>query len=261
MGSLNQWLKRLEALIPDRFRLAARYKWLKTTSQLDLELLVVSEIFPNNKIFIDIGANFGIYSYHFKDQATHIHAFEPLSDACKYLQASRLNNLDLYNVALSNDFNEQILYVPIESRKPIYALSSFNNRPETYIEIKVKKQRLDEYHLNNIGLIKIDVEGHEMEVLKGALRTIRNDMPTLLVEIEARHTGNKITDPVDFLENLGYRCFFIQENSVKSFAEFNQIHHQNTSNIGSKAYINNFIFVNKELESNLYECMEFFKTM
>ena len=72
---------------------------------------------------------------------------------------------------------------------------------------------------------------------------------------------DKMAETVDFLENLGYQCFFIEKNSFKPFTEFNQTHHQNTSNIGSEAYINNFIFINRGLENNLYECTKFFKEM
>ena len=165
----------------------------------------------------------------------------------------------LHNVALSNKDGEQTLNIPTENNKPVYALSSFQNISKDYIKIKVPKRKLDNYSLKNIGLIKIDVEGHEMAVLEGAVKTLTQNMPMLLIEIEARHTDNNFSKPVCFLENLGYRCFFIENKTIMSFAKFNQEKHQNLNNIFSDSYINNFIFVSKGLENKLYECMEFLK--
>jgi hypothetical protein len=69
--------------------------------------------------------------------------------------------------------------------------------------------RLDDYALDRVGFIKIDVEGHELAVLKGAEATIRGSMPSLLVEIEERHSLCGIQNVTAFLTGLRYEGFFV----------------------------------------------------
>ena len=62
---------------------------------------------------------------------------------------------------------------------------------DTVETIRVPLRTLDSYNLSNIGFIKIDVEGHELDVLRGAEVTLRRDQPNLLIEIENRHAPTR----------------------------------------------------------------------
>ncbi|MGO8126768.1 FkbM family methyltransferase, partial [Rhizobium ruizarguesonis] len=54
-------------------------------------------------------------------------------------------------------------------------------------EISVPTRRLDSYQFGPLGFIKIDVEGHELKVLKGSQAILNRDHPNLLIEAEDRH--------------------------------------------------------------------------
>ena len=67
---------------------------------------------------------------------------------------------------------------------------------------------LDGLALDDVSAMKIDVEGAEQEVLRGALDTLRRCHPVLSIEIEERHRAGSTRDVPELLRTLGYRGFF-----------------------------------------------------
>ena len=64
----------------------------------------------------------------------------------------------------------------------------------------IKKTSLDEYNFSHeIGFIKIDVEGHELEIIRGGKNFLKHHKPVMLIEIEERHTGKS---PVDIIDEI-----------------------------------------------------------
>ena len=89
---------------------------------------------------------------------------------------------------------------------------------ENYDSFSVETKKLDELiQLNNLGFIKIDVEGHETEVIKGSTELIKKNKPTLLVEIEERHSKKPIDLTINYIKGFGYECFQVKDNEVKKF--------------------------------------------
>jgi FkbM family methyltransferase len=131
-------------------------------------------------------------------------------------------------------------------------------------EVAVPMRRLDDYALESVGFIKIDVEGHELAVLRGGLATIRRCFPTLLIEIEDRHKPNACKEVFDFLSALGYEGYFIQNKQLVSVSDFDSNAHQNPSNIGGwqsgwkkfGVYINNFFFLPSGSRQRLQAALE-----
>jgi FkbM family methyltransferase len=126
-------------------------------------------------------------------------------------------------------------------------------------EITVPTRRLDDYGLDAVGFVKIDVEGHELAVLRGGSTTLQRFRPTILVEIEERHKPNSINDVNEFLAALGYNGYFILSRDLRPIAEFDLSKHQNVEHIGgwktnwqrSGVYVNNFFFVPADGKSRL----------
>jgi len=88
---------------------------------------------------------------------------------------------------------------------------------EKFIIHKVKLGKLDDILISNrIGFIKIDVEGHEKNVLEGAKNLIKKNKPNLLVEIEERHSQLKVEDTINFINNLGYKSYYFDGTNIKS---------------------------------------------
>jgi FkbM family methyltransferase len=118
--------------------------------------------------------------------------------------------------------------------------------------IDVPSSRLDDYALDNVGFVKIDVEGHELAVLRGATATIERNRPRFLIEAEERHRGNAVAEVVSFLGRLGYDGYFLLGREQRPIDEFVAEEHQNARNIASwkdgwirtgSRYVNNFVFL------------------
>jgi FkbM family methyltransferase len=118
------------------------------------------------------------------------------------------------------------------------------------LEITVPTRRLDDYELDAVGFVKIDVEGHDLSELRGGSETIRRCLPIILVEIEERHKPNSIRDVSEFLGGLGYEGYFILDRNLVSMKYFDKSKYQDSRNIGgwktnwkrSGVYVNNFFF-------------------
>jgi Methyltransferase FkbM domain len=117
--------------------------------------------------------------------------------------------------------------------------------------IDVPVKRLDDLHLDDVGLIKIDVEGHELAVLLGATDTLARNQPALVVEAEERHHPNAVADITTLLAGLGYAGYFDLDGTRRPIEEFDPAHHQNPASIGGGengwasdgGYVNNFAFL------------------
>jgi len=172
-----------------------------------------------DKNIIDIGAHIGWYSVNMASKCNHIYSFECSPKSFNYLCANiALNNLDYkvtkYNYALSNEEGITKYYIRSPNDGGGNGISKFDyddihNTPS----IDVPKKTLDSFGLTNINFIKIDVEGHEKEVLEGSVQTIiNNNYPKILFESwDEHHEKNNYpalklkTELFQFLNKLGYR--------------------------------------------------------
>jgi hypothetical protein len=96
-----------------------------------------------------------------------------------------------------------------------------------------------------VSFIKIDVEGHELEVLLGSVDTLRRDRPILLIEIEQRHSPVPISETFDFLASLGYIGEFLDAHGrCQPQFYFDVTEHQTRrlDAVGTPEYINTFVF-------------------
>ena len=118
--------------------------------------------------------------------------------------------------------------------------------PETRFEVELA--RLDDEPLQDVGFIKIDVEGHEGSVVRGGERLIRRDRPVILIEVEQRHAPKPVTETFQQIERLGYDGFFLKSGRLRPVAEFDPARDQDVGNLHrpGTAYINNFVFQPKQ---------------
>ena len=78
----------------------------------------------------------------------------------------------------------------------------------------------DEVGGRRVDLVKIDVEGHEMSVLRGASVTLRKYLPAMLIEIEQRHLDCPIQDVFAEIDDIGYVLYFIDGPALRPISEF-----------------------------------------
>ena len=197
------------------------------------ELQILHKIVRKDLESVDVGVYRGVYSYRLSQLSKHVHSFEPNPLLFPYLNKNLnklVKNVTLYNTALSNEIKEIELKIPKrfetlnkENYEERYKLGCATIHKENFLQgekfiiHKVKSGKLDDILINNsIGFIKIDVEGHEKNVLEGAKNLIKKNKPNLLVEIEERHSQLKVEDTINFINNLGYKSYFFDGTDIKS---------------------------------------------
>src|SRR5207248_7153229 len=107
--------------------------------------------------------------------------------------------------ALSDRAGSADLFIPDDR-----AFASLVNG--TGARMTVRTRTLDDLRAEvsrTISFVKIDVEGHELAVLRGGVRCLDEDKPTILVEIEERHSRTPMSETFDFLLSRGYRGSFL----------------------------------------------------
>lgn len=175
------------------------------------EMLIIKHLLRNNLnigIFIDIGAHIGKYSIFLSKYFSKIIAIEPDKNnfnlLSKNVKTNRLENKILpFNIAIL-DKEKVVWFFEYEDSVKSSIKSSENEMPinkykvrSTSLDKLVEKLGID---TEKIRLIKIDVEGAEFEVIKGAVKTLKNSKPILLIEIKK----NKFKI-LKLLKHLGYR--------------------------------------------------------
>jgi len=258
MNDLFFYLPKL--LLPLALHLPFEYQYSRIVGRLEDELLdldkLLNSIDATKKRAIDIGANRGLYTYVLAQIYEVVEAFEPQHSCTKTIDAYRKNfrkEINVHNCALSSSVGEMTLNIPvIEGRLRTTlstGLASLNKTKGKHESIQVPVHRLDDYAFRDVSFIKIDVEGHEREVIAGAKGTIKREKPILLVEIEQRHLKSlPITVIFDEIKELGYDGYFLLDRRLTSIEEFSYEQHQklplsqNQGTIINQAYINNFIF-------------------
>ncbi len=241
--------KFVEKFLPVRYQLPLRYFYYQRTNKLDDEISYVSNLLKEKRRFLDIGANIGIYSFHFKNSFKNIDAFEPLKEISYRLQYFQNESVKVHNCALSNRKGKFQIYIPFLLGQPVPSLASLEKRNGDYKVRIVKVDKVDNYDFEDVDLIKIDVEGHEEYVIEGARNLIKRNMPILIVEIEQRHIQKQIEEVFRSILKLNYSGFFLQSGNLTSLNEFNYDSHQKLylNNVTSKKYINNFIFLPNDM--------------
>lgn len=176
----------------------------------------IRAFFPAGGVFIDVGANKGDFSLAAAkiagDKGT-VFSFEPEPENCGWIEKSvRLNgykNIFLHQVALGNENGSAPFYLGKKSGWHTL-LTNQERRSKKVIDVRVRTldSLLKEISFNKkIDMIKIDVEGSEMMVLRGAEETLKaNKDIVLLVDIHPR-MGVIAEEVCKFLISLGFSVF------------------------------------------------------
>lgn len=227
-----------------------RFIWRALRARLNdqaAELAAARRGVRGNALAVDVGANKGSYLFWLARWADQAVAFEPQPGLADYLRratrAVGLNNVTVEACGVSDSSGEARLFLPSEG-SPEASLVSHT----TADSIPVRIVTLDEHFQaeQDIGFIKIDVEGAEQAVLRGAQRILTERRPVLLFESESRHlAGGDVRDGFETLHGLGYEGWFFHGRALKPVAEFDPAHHQRADKDRfwrDPDYVNNFLF-------------------
>lgn len=192
---------------------------------------ILSELLKEKKeiYFYDIGANtgyYGIMAAHLGEGKIKCYSFEPLKEYCDCLWESiRLNRFDdvtkVLNFALGNENGQKSLYLDGSGSSFSHEFVGSGDLSQKMVEVK----RLDDVILSEKlalpDFIKIDVEGFELEVLKGGERIIKGALPVIFVEIaySLKNLGRNFVNEnynqtMDFLNRLGYKILCLDDDKL-----------------------------------------------
>jgi FkbM family methyltransferase len=140
------------------------------------------------------------------------HAFEPDADQARMLERNaalnRLDNVRVHALGLWSDASTRLAFVGEDALASTVAAET--GVPTTTIDLYAA-----EAGIGRVGLIMLDLEGGELEVLKGAEARIRRDAPHIVFEIHRAYTdwseGLLMTDIGRFLTGFGYTLFAIRD--------------------------------------------------
>jgi len=182
------------------------------------EIYMQSPRAHSKPVIFDIGANLGQYLNPLMDSFpfSKILAFEPSSNAAAQLRRSFVDrrNLEIVEIALGNSAGEAVLYFD----EPGSVLASLLNRDLSFLEVnfsnqqKVQVTKLDDFCAKTLTypeIIKLDVEGFELEVLRGGSQTVEQ---VELIQFEFgganRDSRTFLYDFYDFFQGKGFSTFY-----------------------------------------------------
>lgn len=157
--------------------------------------------FEEGDIFFDVGANIGFYSCLFSEKASEVYSFEPNKNAVDILQQNIENNsLDNVNIvraaASDNNGSKKLSKAPGSS---VMGTAQVQDSEDGEIKARTIDSLFEEEKVRIPDLVKIDVEGHELEVLRGMEEVLSKSSPVIYVESHFEHQKLR-----EFLEEHDY---------------------------------------------------------
>jgi FkbM family methyltransferase len=214
--------------------LAARVTWEVKRRRGDYTLTIVERLVHPGDHVVDAGANWGLFCARLAEltgATGRVTTFEP-NPAHRHTLgaiAARHPWVALHLAALSDQPGSADLAVPVHEGRELSALATLDPAAAAgdvrFEKLPVEVTTLDAALGDDgppVRFVKCDVEGHELEALRGGERMLRRDHPAVLLEAEQRHQpeGRSVTEVLDHLRWLGYRGWCVRGDRVAPIAGF-----------------------------------------
>ena len=173
-----------------------------------------------NGFAADIGANIGNHSLFFRQFYTKVFSFEPNPRTFKVLSlnAELMDNITCFDFGLSDTARNAFLNINAGNVGGSHLSADEAFRSNTQQKIKLETlDALAESFQGKLGLVKIDVEGHELAVLKGGTALLARDKPVIFFEQQIENFDNGISPVYEHLKSIGYTRFM----TIKATPEAN----------------------------------------
>jgi len=181
---------------------------------------LLSELVRPHTFVLEAGANIGTHTIPLAQRAARVYAFEPqrlvYQTLCANIALNQLTNVHAWQAALGSQQGR--VFVPELDPRTSYNFGgvSMQSRPtgESVMQIVV-----DDLGLQQCGLFKIDVEGMELEVLKGSEKLIAKFRPYIYIENDRKEKSEAL---IAYLQSIGYTLYwhlpplFNEHNVAKS---------------------------------------------
>jgi FkbM family methyltransferase len=190
-----QWMSQTNKIVDGK----PTYQYSKYKTALDLCV--------KRRHAIDIGGNIGLWAMHMSKDFSRVDSFEPVEKYCDVF-VKNAPDANLHHCALGAAPDT----IAIMQRVPDSCGGARawieGDDPTAIVQAEVEVKTLDSFEFEAVDFIKIDCEGYELNILQGAVETIKRNKPIIIVEQKPGHGqvyGLKDDAAVDFLKNLGMK--------------------------------------------------------
>ena len=190
----------------------------------------LAEIKPSD-VCLDVGANIGYFTFLFAKNGKKVSSIEPILSNVRLMQLTatinNIKNIEIIN-SLASDKEDIVKFVEAEetSLSGIETSGFKGDLVKNYgamstISYDVSSIILDNVHFEKLDIVKIDVEGAELKVLRGMLRTLKKHTPRLIM-IEAVPAalslhGDSFVGLLDFMRNSQYKPMILKSAKLVDY--------------------------------------------
>jgi FkbM family methyltransferase len=169
---------------------------------------IILKNIPNKRTFVDVGANIGIWSYPMIGKFKKIIGYEPSKQNIECLRSNVGEKIELRTKAVANFIGEADFHQAGKN-----CGDGKLCRPGIPSMYSVPVVTLDSESLIDVDLIKIDVQGWELEVLQGAIELMKSQHPWVIFEV-----NQDIDECCSLMESIGYETLSIKSKRVFCWA-------------------------------------------
>lgn len=209
-------------------------RWILNQDYYEPELVdFLERCLKPGMVACDVGANIGCHTLVMANAVGangRVFAFEPNPAIHQRLLANislnRFAQAEVLPLCLSDQARDETLFAPLDSEynQGLASMHRGNLGPRCQ-EITVTSVTLDDFvreqGLNRLDLLKVDVEGHEFQVLSGGRQVLERFKPVLVMEFSERQWANASVLPEqaeDYLTKLGYSLYVLRAGFMTSIA-------------------------------------------
>lgn len=265
-SQLRKWVKaplaRFQGTSGYRFLQVGAMAWdIRTGVWTEPELDLIRYGVGPGDVAVDIGANFGLWTYHLSRRVGgkgRVLAFEPIPFTYKSLRLMRrvlgFRNAELHRLGCGERVEQVAFRAPLQESGGIAAglvhfgsRRDYDGRPGSEeqlrwsdtVDITADIVALDELlpGLRNVSFVKVDIEGAELFALRGAKGIIDENLPTVVCEINPWYLegfGLSVDDVTSFFFTRGYRLFGYRSEPSPALQEFP---------VGAELIEDNYVFI------------------
>ena len=163
---------------------------------------------PTGAVALDVGANIGNHACFMAHHFARVVAFEPNPVVFHVLKANTIGrNIEPHNLGLSNR-NGQLPFVVKYPNYGLAHVATEGETPDFSIDVQPLDAMVEGVRIDRVDFLKLDVDGHEIEVLEGALGTISKFKPVIAMEAMYKNDPALGQKTIGLLESTGYRFFY-----------------------------------------------------
>ncbi len=202
----------IRIVVPDSLNLITPYVLVEQQDWFEDELRFVRAVLQPGSVAIDIGANYGVYTLsmaHVVGPTGAVFAFEPASRTASFLrdslEANGFNQVVLEQTALSSAPGSLPLTLNDNSELNSLTTATTEHAAVEWVDVVTLDGCLERNSWSTVDFLKIDAEGEELKILKGAERFLSTLFPLIEFEIRAGTSFN--LEMIEELKRYDFRFF------------------------------------------------------